>query len=169
MMTFADLPDIVLVPFAGRPDGDWYRAPPGKWNAAQIVEHLALGLEWSGVGFEERKTRDPMTRRPRPLVQRLARGLILVAGVFPPGRKAPSGSVPADQVDRGQAARHFTEGWERFRWLNQLLLPARRFDLFVKHPRLGDLTIEEWQRFHLVHARHHAKQIRQRLGQGNGA
>jgi len=48
------------------------------------------------------------------------------------------------------------------RWRRDLL-PARRNDLFVKHPRLGDLTLEEWARFHDVHARHHARQIRARL------
>ena len=37
-----DLIDIVLGPLAGKSDGDWYRAPAGKWNPAQIVEHLAL-------------------------------------------------------------------------------------------------------------------------------
>src|SRR5216683_2087946 len=40
----------------------------------------------------------------------------------------------------------------------------RRHHLFVKHPRMGDLTVEEWMRFHVIHARHHAKQIRERVG-----
>jgi hypothetical protein len=44
------------------------------------------------------------------------------------------------------------------------LLPARSQDLFVKHPRLGDLTIPEWIRFHGIHVRHHARQIRARIG-----
>jgi len=52
----------------------------------------------------------------------------------------------------------------RFLELEHLLLPARRYDLFVKHPRLGDLTLEEWERFHVIHARHHAKQILARVG-----
>ena len=29
---------------------------------------------------------------------------------------------------------------------------------------IRDLTLEEWMRFHLIHARHHARQIRQRIG-----
>jgi len=28
---FADLPQLVLGPLAGRPEADWHRAPPGKW------------------------------------------------------------------------------------------------------------------------------------------
>ena len=161
---FAELPDFVLGPLASRSDAEWHAAPAGKWNAAQIVEHLALGLEWSGKGFEDRRARDPMTRRPRTLLERLANLLVMGLGVFPPGRKAPKASVPAAYVPRASAEAHFREGVTRFLELEHLLLPARRYDLFVKHPRLGDLTIEEWVRFHVIHARHHAKQIRARVG-----
>ena len=161
---FADLPEMVLGPLADRSDAEWHAAPAGKWNAAQIVEHLALGLEWSGKGFEERRSRDPMTRRPRTLLQRLGNALVMGLGVNPPGRKAPQGSVPAAYVPRASADAHFREGVARFLELEKLLLPARRFDLFVKHPRLGDLTLEEWERFHVIHARHHARQIRRRVG-----
>ncbi len=161
---FADLPEFVLGPLADRSDAEWHAAPAGKWNAAQIVEHLALGLEWSGKGFEERRARDPMTRRPRTLLQRLANTLVMGLGVFPPGRKAPQASIPAAYVPRASAETHFREGVARFLELEKLLLPARRADLFVKHPRLGDLTLEEWERFHVIHARHHARQIRRRVG-----
>jgi hypothetical protein len=39
----------------------------------------------------------------------------------------------------------------------------RQVEVFVKHPLLGDLNLPEWARFHYVHARHHARQIRSRL------
>jgi len=35
----------------------------------------------------------------------------------------------------------------------------------LDHPILGPLTGAEWRKFHLVHGRHHVKQIR-RLRQG---
>jgi hypothetical protein len=161
---FTDISDIVLGPLAGRSDADWNTAPAGKWNAAQIVEHLALGLEWSGKGFEDRRARDPMVRRPRTLFQWIAHALVMRLGVFPPLVKAPQRSVPAAYVPRAVAEVHFREGVARFLELERLLLPARRLDLFVKHPRLGDLTLEEWERFHMIHARHHARQIQHRLG-----
>jgi uncharacterized protein DUF1569 len=163
MSAITELPDLVLGPLAGRTDGEWYRAPAGKWNAAQIVEHLALGLEWSGKGFEDRRARDPMTRRPRTLLQWGGYVCLVRLGVFPTGFSAPPASVPAPHVDRARAESRFRVGVERFRELEHLLLPARRLDLFVKHPRAGDLTLEEWERFHLGHARHHAKQIRRLL------
>ena len=160
---FANLADIVLVPFADRPDEAWYVAPPGKWNSAQIVEHLALGLEWSAAGFEERRARDPMVRRPRTLFHRIARVFIMRIEWIPPGFKAPSRAVPTPHVERAVAEQRFRRGIARTLEIAQLLLPARAHDLFVKHPRLGDLTLGEWMDFHVVHARHHARQIRQRM------
>ncbi|HEX4633232.1 MAG TPA: DUF1569 domain-containing protein [Gemmatimonadales bacterium] len=156
------LPDLVLGPLAGKSDADWYRAPAGKWNSAQVVEHLAISLEGSGKGFDSRRDKSPMTRRPKTIVERVASFLILTVGWFPPGREAPSGSRPAEQVDRKYAESHFREGIARFNQIAPDLLARRPRDLFVKHPRLGDLTLPEWMRFHLVHCRHHAKQIRER-------
>jgi uncharacterized protein DUF1569 len=160
---FSELPAIVLGPLEGRPDPDWYQAPPGKWSPAQIVEHLALALEWCATGFEERRARDPMVRRPSTLLQRLSKLFVMGVGWFPPGLKAPSRSTPAPHVDRAAAEAHFRRGVERTEELARLLLPARGRDLFVKHLRLGDLTLPEWMEFHVIHAKHHAGQIRRRL------
>ena len=163
MTQFADLADIVLRPFADHPDSAWYAAPPGKWNSAQIVEHLALGLEWSAAGFEERRARDPMVRRPRTLPERVARLLVMHMGWFPPGLKAPSRAIPTPHVEHAIAETRFRRGVERNLELAQLLLPARARDLFVKHPRMGDLALSEWMDFHVVHARHHARQMQARM------
>jgi hypothetical protein len=157
------LPELVLGPLAGKSDADWYRAPAGKWNAAQIVEHLAISLEGSGKGFESRRDKPPMTRRPRTGFERLAGFCILGLRWFPPGREAPAISRPAEQVDRTYAEAHFREGVERFKRIAPELRRVRAHDLFVKHPVLGDLTLSEWMRFHQVHCRHHAKQIRARV------
>ncbi len=163
MSGFSDLPGIVLGPLKDRPDADWYKAPPGHWTSAQIVEHLALGLGWCATGFEERRARDPMVRRPLKLRERIAKTLVLDLGLFPPFMQAPERSIPPDRVERGAAEMHFRTGFERIQDVGRLLLPARARDLFVKHPRLGDLTLPEWMEFHVRHARHHARQIRQRL------
>ena len=160
---FADLPDIVLGPLAARPEADWHRAPPGKWCPAQIVEHLALALEWSSQGFAERRARAPMVRRPRTIAQRFGYFFAMTLRWSPPGLKAPKGSTPAERVERAATEAKFRAGVARFEELARLLLPARRHDLFVKHPRMGDLSLEEWMEFHVIHSRHHAKQIRARL------
>lgn len=163
MSGFSDLPTIVLGPLKERPEADWYKAPAGQWCSAQIVEHLALGIEWCAAGFEDRRARDPMVRRPLKLLERLARVLVLDLGFFPPFMQAPDRSIPPERVGRGEAEMHFTKAVQHVQDVAKLLLPARARDLFVKHPRLGDLTLDEWLEFHVRHARHHAKQIRQRI------
>ena len=163
MTHFADLPDFVLGPLAKRPDADWYKAPAGKWNAAEIVEHLALGLEWSATGFEERRARAPMVRRPLTFVQRVIKVCVIELGWFPVRAEAPARALPGPRVERAAAEAHFRRGVERNLELARLLLPARARDLFVTHHRMGDLTLSEWMAFHVRHARHHAKQIRERM------
>ncbi|HTY06663.1 MAG TPA: DUF1569 domain-containing protein [Gemmatimonadales bacterium] len=160
---FKTLPELVLGPLAGRPDADWYRAPAGKWNSAQIVEHLSISLEGSSRGFESRRDKPAMQRRPRTGFELLSSFAILGVRWFPPGRKSPPGARPPEHVDRSHAEAHFREGFERFLRLAPELLPARSKDLFVKHPVLGDLTLPEWLRFHVIHCRHHAAQIRSRV------
>jgi len=158
-----ELPTLVLGPLRGRTDSDWERGPEGKWTPAQIVEHLALGLNWSAQKFQERRNHGPMARRPRTPAEKIARFLIFWLRWFPPGRRAPERTVPAPQMPRVVAEPHFLAGVAEWGRLERELLPRRGTDLFVKHPRMGDLTLEEWMWFHLIHARHHARQIRRRI------
>ena len=163
MTLLTELSDLVLGPLRGRSAGDWEHGPPGKWTPAQIVEHLALGLDISAQTFQSRKNHAPMSRRRRTPAEQIARLLIFGLRWFPPGRKAPERTTPAPGIDRASAEAHFLASLEAWDIVDRALLPERRFNLFVKHPRMGDLTIEEWMRFHLIHARHHARQIRQRI------
>jgi hypothetical protein len=158
-----DLPTLVLGPLAGRPEASWQQAPPGKWTPAQIVEHLALALEMSATTFAARRAKEPMARRGTTLREKVGKVFTFDLGRFPPGRKAPPPTTPAPHVEGHAAEAHFRAALAAWEAVEHDLLPARRHDLFVKHPRLGDLTLEEWARFHLVHSRHHARQIRARL------
>ncbi len=160
----AELPALVLGPLRGRADSEWEHGPPGKWTPAQIVEHLALGLNLSAATFQARRNHAPMKRRLRTPAEQIARLFIFGLRWFPPGRKAPERTTPPAQIDRATAEAHFLAGVEAWDQVDRALLPERRADLFVKHPRMGDLNVEEWMRFHVIHARHHAKQIRDRVG-----
>jgi hypothetical protein len=159
---FADIPDAVLGPLAGRPDADWHRAPPGKWTPAQIVQHLAIGIDGSGRTFESRRAKPSMRRRPRTAGQRLGCLLVLRLGWIIPGRESPPDVRPTEHPDRAAVERQLRDGVARFLRLDRELAERSR-DLFVKHPYLGDLTLPEWLRFHALHSAHHAKQIRARL------
>src|ERR1043166_5371835 len=80
------------------------------------------------------------------------------------GARAGRAPPPPPAVTRAHAERHFLAALELWDQIDRALLPERRTNLFAKHPRMGDLTIEEWMRFHRIHARHHARQIRGRVG-----
>lgn len=164
MSTLAAIEGIVLGPLGGRPEGDWERGPAGKWSPAQIVEHLAISMIASAEKFEHRRAYAPMRRRSRGVVERAARVAVLGLRWYPQGFRAPEFTQPADRIRQADAEAHFREGLRRWDVLERELLPSRPKDLFVRHPLLGDLTAGEWLRFHLIHARHHVPQIRERLG-----
>ena len=161
----AVLHDIVLAPLDGRADLDWYRAPPGKWCPAQIVQHLALVLDGSARVFESRRDHAPMRRRPRSPKEVVGYWLLSRIGWIPGRRQAPTLMRPGEQPERALVERQFRDAVERFLLIERELLPARRADLFAKHSALGDLTLPEWAQFHTWHCKHHAAQIRDRLAQ----
>jgi len=158
-----DLAGLVLGPLANRPEAAWQQAPPGKWTPAQIVEHLALALEMSATTFAARRAKEPMARRGTTFREKVGKVFTFGLGRFPPGLRAPERTTPPPRVDGHAAEAHFRAAVAAWEGVERDLLPARRHDLFVKHPRLGDLTLEEWGRFHIVHSRHHTRQIRARL------
>src|SRR2546428_8691789 len=97
---FTGVPQLVLGPLAGRPDADWHRAPPGKWSPAQIVQHLAIGIDGSARTFESRRAHAPMRRRPRTVRERLAYLVILQLGWYPTGFQSPAAVLTVERPRR---------------------------------------------------------------------
>src|SRR3989442_15796937 len=137
---FTDVPQLVLGPLAGRPDADWHRAPPGKWSPAQIVQHLAIGIDGSARTFESRRAHAPMRRRPRTVRERLGYLVILQLRWYPTGFQSPAAVRPVERPDRAAGGRQFRGGLARVLALERGLFPARGRGLFVKHPRLRALA-----------------------------
>src|SRR2546425_6754232 len=104
---FADLPQLVLGPLAGRPDAEWHRAPPGKWSPAQIVQHLAIGIDGSARTFESRRAHAPMRRRPRTVRERLGFLVILQLGWYPAGFQFSARVRAVGRPDRAGGRRLF--------------------------------------------------------------
>jgi len=145
------------------PEG-WTQAPPGKWNAAQILEHLFLSYKGTSLGAAKcLELGAPLATRTT-LSQRLGTLLVVNLGYFPSGRKAPERTMP-----RGMPSE---EAWQAI--LPELETMAsglndceRRFGARTKimdHPVLGPFTVSQWRKFHWVHGRHHVRQIRERMG-----
>jgi hypothetical protein len=145
--------------------------PAGKWSAAEVLEHLYLTYTGTIKGFA--RTLDA----GKPLVARASMRLrcrtLVVFGFnyLPGGRKAPNTTVPrglpAEQV-RAELALKIAAMDEIIARCEARFGSAKLLD----HPILGPLTGPQWRKFHLIHGRHHVKQIerlRERARDGEAA
>ena len=142
--------------------------PPGKWCAAELLEHLYLtytgtikGLERVVEAGKPRVTTATWTQRASALV-------VLGLGYMPAGREAPPtarprGLPPAKILAEigpkiAQMAECIRRCEEKFGTRTKLL----------DHPFLGPLSGPQWRKFHRVHGLHHVQQIRRRAAGGSG-
>jgi hypothetical protein len=158
----AALEPMVLHPLRQLEGEDWHRTVLGKWSIAQIVRHLAIGIDYSAATLEKRADRKDLKRRATPK-QTLLRHLYLGLGHVKQGRDAPEGTVPEERPDPEATLAQFRMGVARLETMITAWPEERQLSVFAKNPALGDLNLPEWVRFHFVHCRHHAKQIQARL------
>jgi hypothetical protein len=148
----------------GLDDAAWRRAPQGRWNSAQIVEHLGRSYGTTAKMLEvSLASGGPPDIRPAKLQEKLLRGLIVTLGVFPTGAKAPAMVMPTGQ-DGPAALKRALENLER---MDIALATAEQrwgTGAVAMHFRLGPMKAEEWRKFHYVHGCNHVKQMRKRLG-----
>lgn len=133
--------------------------PEGKWSTAEILEHLSIAFGSTARALEKAlASGEPRITSPT-MYQRGAALLITGIGYFPPGRPAPEFTRPKG-LDGETALRTIRE--------NLIAMDAaitrceERFGRSRKiatHPVLGPLSVPQWRKFHLVHTRHHMKQI----------
>jgi hypothetical protein len=140
------------------------QAPAGKWNAAQILEHLFLTYKNTNRGMAKCLEQSALLATRARLKHRVATLLVVKLGYLPEGRQAPERATPRGMPTEEVLRAIAPELQKMDLDLNEC---ERRFGARTKimdHPFLGPLTAEEWRRFHWVHGRHHARQIRDRMG-----
>jgi hypothetical protein len=132
---------------------------PGKWSAANILEHLYLTYTGTIKGFERcLEAGKPLARKPT-LRDRVAVAYVLWLNHLPEGRKAPANTTP-----RGiEPEKVMQEIDQKIQAMGDLIDQCEaKFGDGIKlldHPILGPLTASEWRKFHFLHGRHHARQI----------
>jgi hypothetical protein len=133
--------------------------PPGKWCAAEVLEHLYLTYTGTIQGFER------VVRKGKPLASRASmaqRALTLVVvgmGHLPAGRKAPPivqpKGLPLEKVRNEIGAKIVA--------MDAIIAQCEaRFGPWVQlldHPFLGPLSATQWRKLHLVHGQHHLKRL----------
>jgi hypothetical protein len=134
--------------------------PPGKWCAAEVLEHLYLTYTGTILGLER------VMRKGKPLVsrvtlsQRLLAFVVVRLGYIPPGRRAPAMTLP-----KGTPMEKLRNEIGTMMGVMDGMIAqcAARFGNRVKlldHPLLGPLSAAEWRKLHVTHGHHHLKQIR---------
>jgi len=145
--------------------------PPGKWRAAEVLEHLYLTYTGTIKGFTRVLEAGKPLATSASMRQRARIFVVVGLGYMPGGRKAPPMAHPRGlpaatvQAEIGAKIAEMDEiirrcenglgvGVEKLR--GQAILDQPILD----HPILGPLTARQWRKFHFVHGMHHVKQIR---------
>ena len=140
------------------------RAPAGKWNAAQLLEHLFLTYKNTNKGISKCLENGQPLATGATLYHRIATMLVVGAGYLPSGRKAPERAIPRGMGVEEVRQAIFPEIQKMESGLRDCENKFGRGIKILDHPFLGPLTAGQWRKFHWVHGRHHARQIRERLG-----
>jgi hypothetical protein len=109
----------------------------GRWSLGQILHHLAKGLRLTVEGAP-----DPVA----PPVPEVIRRRFFRTGRFPDGRESPPFLVPGPACEAPTEAEALRAALGRY---------TASAGPFPPHPRLGDLTRDEWDLFHRMHCAHH--------------
>jgi DinB superfamily len=136
------------------------RHRPGKWSASDILEHLACAFSSTSKLLERHLSAGhPSTAKPTGFESK-RRLLVITLGYMPTGVMAPPFTLPRG-IPADQAVARFRET------LEEMDRTVRRCEerfgsraTIASHAIFGPLTARQWRRFHWVHTRHHAKQIK---------
>ena len=138
------------------------RSAPQRWSVAEIVEHLTRAYSGTAKGFERCLEKNASLASPTTVAQGLRQFAVIHLGYFPQGREAPKHIVPTGQLNISAVLDAVRRDLAR---LDRSAAEARRVlgkGKMLDHPILGPLTVDQWLKFHVVHSRHHARQIRER-------
>jgi tetrahydromethanopterin S-methyltransferase subunit G len=136
---------------------------PHCWSVQQIVEHLVLSMDATRATLEERLAKGrPGRNQRRTRTEWALQLMILSAGYMPKGVGAPRETTPAESMEPS-GVRELTERLETaIESLDATLDQCRqRFGMerVGRHFLLGPLRIDQWRRYHVLHLRHHLKQM----------
>lgn len=156
---FAKIEAIVDDATAGMTEEQLRFRPEGKWSSCEVLEHLALTYGGTAKAFQKRVAEGPQGGSPT-LKQRAAHLMVLECGIFPFKRKSPVQVAPKGEIGGREAMALLKQNLKNmdaaFAAYKEKHGGKGRV---ANHPVLGPLTLEQWPKFHLNHARHHMKQI----------
>jgi DinB family protein len=142
---------------------------PGKWNIAEILEHLGRAYSGTTLGVQRTIAASKPLARQSDFPSSLRAFIVVGCGYLPSGRAAPKMVVPVG-IDPATA---FPVAMDNLRQMDTALdEAASRFGAATKlmdHPIIGPLSVRQWRKFHWVHTRHHVRQIVARASGSTGS
>jgi Protein of unknown function (DUF1569) len=133
--------------------------PPGKWSASEVLEHLYLTYTGTIKGFERVDQAGKSLATAQTWKQRGQAFVVVTLGYLPYGREAPPVARPRGVPLERVLAEIAPKVAEMDSAIAHCELKLGSRSKLLDHPILGPLTGSEWRKFHLVHGRHHMKQI----------
>jgi len=133
---------------------------PSKWCAAEVMEHLYLTYTGTMKGFDKVLTNSHPLATKASIKHRVLTFVVVGLRYMPEGRESPATArprgLPQEQVRKEFGATLVAMDAVIGRCEARFGRAAKLLD----HPVLGPLTAPQWRTFHLVHGRHHLKQLR---------
>lgn len=146
---------------AGRvPASAWSkRRPDGGWSAAEVTEHVALGLDAAAREFAGDA---PMQLKFSPVMRFVLRYTVfprmMRTGVFPQGARSPREMRPSGLRTRDESIARLREADARLRAALDAALQQGRRPHFT-HPYFGRLNVAKGVLMSAVHLEHHTKDM----------
>jgi Protein of unknown function (DUF1569) len=136
---------------------------PHCWSVHQVVEHLALSMDNTRIALDERLAKGRRGRNlERSGTEWLLQLMILSAGHMPKGVGAPHETTPKGNLPEVRVRELIQRLESAIDSLDATLDQVRhRFGMerVGRHFLLGPLRVDQWRRYHVLHLRHHMKQI----------
>jgi hypothetical protein len=133
----------------------------GRWCAQQIIEHLILTYKLTSDSVSRQLRTGRVPKNHRSVLELFLRIQTLGLGHMPDGVPSMRAVRPTDYTPEAGPAlvERFLNAAEE---MDKLLIDGRKkfgIQACGEHPFFGVMRVDEWRRYHAVHARHHLKQI----------
>lgn len=134
------------------------RHRPGKWSLAEIIEHLTRTFTSTVKLMERQMASGQPDERRRKWSEWIISMVVVRLGYMPSGRKSQESALPQG-ANPGEVVAGFREALGAMD--EAITRCERKFGSgkIASHAILGPLTAPEWRKFHLLHTRHHARQV----------
>jgi uncharacterized protein DUF1569 len=132
---------------------------PGKWSAAEILEHLNLTYSGTTRAMEKCLEAGSLRLKPVGVREHVAKFVVVNFKWMPTGRQSPAYAIPSGAPPEQVCHEIHSNLAKMDEVISNCELRFGKQTKLLNHVFLGPLTAQQWRVFHWVHAKHHMKQV----------